>query len=45
MKWFDRWFTNKCKQALGIEDDLREEDVFAPITSTKQRLQMTLKMQ
>ena len=37
MKWFDRWFTNKCKQALGIEDDLREEDVFAPITSTKQR--------
>jgi hypothetical protein len=37
MKWFDRWFTNKCKQALGIEDDLREEDAYQPITSSKQR--------
>ena len=37
MKWFDRWFTNKCKQALGIEDDTREEDVYQPMTSSKQR--------
>ena len=37
MKWFDRWFTSKCKQSLGIEDDTREEDAYAPITSAKQR--------
>jgi hypothetical protein len=37
MKWFDRWFTNKCKQALGIEDDLREDDAYVPISSAKQR--------
>ena len=37
MKWFDRWFANKCKQALGIEDDTREEDVYQPMTSSKQR--------
>jgi hypothetical protein len=37
MKWFDRWFTNKCKQALGIEDDTREEDAYVtPMTSSKQ---------
>ena len=37
MKWFDRWFATKCKQALGIEDDTREEDVYHPMTSSKQR--------
>jgi hypothetical protein len=37
MKWFDRWFANKCKQSLGIEDDTREEDSYQPMTSTKQR--------
>ena len=37
MKWFDRWFTKKCKQALGIEDDNREEDAYAPLSSTKAR--------
>lgn len=37
MKWFDRWFTNKCKQALGVESDHLEEDVYQPITSSKQR--------
>lgn len=37
MKWFDRWFTNKCKQALGIEEEHEAEDAYVPITSSKQR--------
>ena len=37
MKWFDRWFTSKCKQSLGIEDDTREEDSYQPMTSSKLR--------
>ena len=37
MKWFDRWFTSKCKQSLGIEEDSLEEDVYQPIPSTKTR--------
>jgi len=38
MKWFDRWFATKCKQALGIEDDTHEEDDYVtPMTSSKQR--------
>ena len=36
MKWFDRWFATKCKQSLGIEDDTREEDVYQPMTNSKQ---------
>jgi len=38
MKWFDRWFTKKCKQSLGIEyEDDTPEDAYVPITSSKQR--------
>jgi hypothetical protein len=37
MKWFDRWFTNKCKQALGIEEEHETEDAYTPMTSSKQR--------
>lgn len=37
MKWFDRWFTNKCKQSLGIETESDTEDAYVPITGSKQR--------
>jgi len=37
MKWFDHWFTKKCKQSLGIEEDTREDDAYVPMTSSKQR--------
>lgn len=37
MKWFDRWFTNKCKQSLGIETEHDTEDAYVPISGAKQR--------
>ena len=36
MKWFDRWFTRKCKQSLGVEDD-DADDAYVPISSVKQK--------
>ena len=37
MKWFDKWFANKCKQSLGLEQDTLEEDGYHPMTSSKPR--------
>ena len=37
MKWFDRWFTNKCKQSLGIAEDPLEEDSYQTLSSSKLR--------
>ena len=37
MKWFDRWFTNKCKQSLGIAEDTLEEDSYQTLSSSKLR--------
>ena len=37
MKWFDRWFTNKCKQSLGLEEDTLEEDGYQPMTSSSSK--------
>lgn len=36
MKWFDRWFANKCRAAWEESQDM-PEDVYQPITSTKTR--------
>ena len=38
MKWFDRWFTNKCKQAwVTADEDDAPDDAYVPMPSTKTR--------